>query len=64
MAGAWMPDTFLAELESLLPPEVPWSDEGGRPRVPHRAVVAVLWYLLVSILLSPAEAEAWFDDSI
>lgn len=48
MAGARMPDAFFAELECLLPPEEPVGREGGRPRVPHRAVVKVLWYVLVT----------------
>jgi hypothetical protein len=37
-----MPDAFFAELEALLPSEEPMGPEGGRPRVPHRAVIKVL----------------------
>jgi transposase len=39
---------FFAELESLLPAEEPMGPEGGRPRVPHRAVIKVLWYVMVT----------------
>lgn len=48
MAAARMPDAFVAELETLLPAEDPRGPEGGRPRVPHRAVNNVLWYVLVT----------------
>lgn len=48
MAVARIPDGFLAELERLLPPEEPVGREGGQPRIPHRAVVKVLSYVLVT----------------
>jgi transposase len=48
MAGARMPDAFFAELGTLLPAEEPTGPEGGRPRVPHCAVIKVLWYVLVT----------------
>ena len=43
-----MPEAFFAELKSLLPAEEPVGPEGGRPRVPHRVVIMVLWCVLVT----------------
>jgi transposase len=43
-----MPEEFYDELEVHLPPEQPVGPAGGRPRVPHRSVVKVLWFVLTS----------------
>ncbi len=48
MAKSRMPGDFFRELEPLLPPEKPVGPQGGRPRIKHRVVMRVIWYVLVS----------------
>jgi transposase len=43
-----MPEKFYEELEPHLPPEQPVGRRGGRPRIGHRTVVKVIWYVLAS----------------
>lgn len=45
---ARMPEEFLGELKSLLPPEKPVGPQGGRPPVSHGIVVKVIWFVLVT----------------
>jgi transposase len=46
MAVSRMPEEFFEELEAHLPPEQPVGPQGGRPRVAHRTVMKVLWWVL------------------
>ena len=48
MATSRMPDKFFDALAHHLPPEQPVGPRGGRPRVGHRAVVRVIWFVLTS----------------
>lgn len=48
MADAKMPDAFFDELESCLPVEKTVGRKGGRPRVPPRTVMKVIWFILAS----------------
>lgn len=48
MAKAQMPEEFYGELEPHLPPELPVGPRGGRPPVPHRVVMKVIWFVLVT----------------
>jgi transposase len=48
MATARMPDEFYEIVEHHLPPEQPPTPLGGRPRVPHRVVMRVIWFVLAS----------------
>jgi transposase len=48
MATAQMPDEFYEIVSHHLPPEPPVGPKGGRPRVAHRVVVRVLWFVLAS----------------
>jgi transposase len=48
MANAHMPDEFYDLVAHHLPPEQPVGPRGGRPPVPHRVVVRVLWFVLAS----------------
>jgi transposase len=43
-----MPDEFFDTLAHHLPPEQPVGPKGGRPRVGHRAVVRVIWFVLAT----------------
>jgi transposase len=43
-----MPDEFYDLVAHHLPPERPVGPRGGRPRVGHRAVVRVLWFVLAT----------------
>jgi transposase len=43
-----MPDEFYDLLCHHLPPEQPVGPRGGRPRVGHRVVLRVLWFVLVT----------------
>ena len=48
MATAHMPDNFYDLVQHHLPPEQPVGPAGGRPRVAHRVVVRVLWFVLAT----------------
>jgi transposase len=48
MASAHMPDEFYDTLAHHLPPEPPVGPKGGRPRVEHRIVVRVIWFVLTT----------------
>jgi transposase len=48
MANAQMPDEFYEIVSHHLPPEPPVGPTGGRPRIAHRVVVRVLWFVLAS----------------
>jgi transposase len=43
-----MPDEFYEVVAHHLPPEQPVGPEGGRPRVGHRVVMRVLWFVLAA----------------
>jgi transposase len=44
-----MPDELFDTLAQHLPPEQPVGLEGGRPRVGHRIVVRVIWFVLTTV---------------
>src|SRR4051812_45635035 len=48
MASALMPDEFYDTLAHHLPPEPPVGPKDGRPRVGHRVVVRVIWFVLTT----------------
>jgi transposase len=48
MANAQMPDEFYDIVAHHLPPERPVGPRGGRPRIGHRPVVRVIWFVLAS----------------
>ena len=48
MANARMPDEFFDTVAHHLPPEQTVGPKGGRPRVGHRVVVRVSWFVLVT----------------
>ena len=48
MANAHMPDEFFETVAHHLPPEQPVGPTGGRPRVGHRVVIRVLWFVLTT----------------
>ena len=48
MASSRMPEAFYEELEPHLPPEQPVGPQGGRPRIAHRIVMRVIWYVLAT----------------
>ena len=48
MATAHMPDEFFDTVAHHLPPEQPVGPKGGRPRVGHRTVVRVIWFVLTT----------------
>jgi transposase len=54
VAIARMPDEFYDLLAHHLPPEQPVGLHGGRPRVGHRIVVRVIWFVL-------ATGDRWED---
>ena len=45
MASARMPEEFFDAVARHLPPEQPVGPEGGRPRIGHRVVVRVIWFV-------------------
>jgi transposase len=45
---AEMPEEVSMQARNILPPDGPPDPQGGRPRVPNRTVLAVLWYVLVA----------------
>jgi transposase len=46
MASAQMPVEFFDLVAHHLPPEKPVGPKGGRPRVGHRVVIRVIWFVL------------------
>src|ERR1700759_1823306 len=48
MANAHMPEEFFETVAHHLPPEQPVGPNGGRPRVGHRVVVRVIWFVLTT----------------
>lgn len=48
MASGCMPDGFYDLVSHHLPPENPVGPQGGRPRIVHRVVLKVIWFVLVS----------------
>ena len=48
MATAHMPTEFYDLVAHHLPPEQPVGVRGGRPRVPHRVVLRILWFVLAT----------------
>jgi transposase len=48
MANADMPQEFFEAVAHHLPPEQPVGPKGGRPRIGHRAVVRVIWFVLTT----------------
>jgi transposase len=48
MADARMPDEFFEIVSHHLPPDPPVGTKGGRPRLGHRVVLKVIWFVLVS----------------
>src|SRR5918993_4047452 len=48
MATAHMPAEFFDIVSHHLPPEQPVGPRGGRPRVAHRVVMRVIWFVLAS----------------
>src|SRR5829696_8799831 len=48
MAHARMPEEFFDTVAHHLPPEQPVGPEGGRPRVDHRTVIRVIWFVLTT----------------
>ncbi len=48
MANARMPDEFYDIVAHHLPPEQPVGPRGGRPRIAHRVVLRVIWFVLAS----------------
>ena len=48
MAANSMPDEFFDLVSHHLPSEQPVGPRGGRPAIPHRTVVRVLWYVLTT----------------
>ena len=48
MASAHMPDEFFDTVAHHLPPEQPVGPKGGRPRVGHRIVIRVIWFVLTT----------------
>jgi transposase len=48
MAQARMPDAFFELAAHHLPPDQAVGSESGRPRIDHRVVLNVLWFVLVT----------------
>src|SRR5262245_20431742 len=48
MATAQLPDGFYDLVSHHLPPEKPVGPKGGRPTVPHRIALKVIWFVLAS----------------
>ncbi len=48
MANARMPEEFFDTVAHHLPPEQPVGPKGGRPRVDHRTVIRVIWFVLAT----------------
>ena len=48
MASSHMPDECFETVAHHLPPEQPVGPKGGRPRVGHRVVIRVIWFVLAT----------------
>jgi transposase len=48
MASAHMPDQFYELVQHHLPPEQPTGLLGGRPRIAHRIIMRVIWFVLAT----------------
>ena len=48
MARAQIPEEFLEIVAHHRPPEPPVGPKGGRPRVAHRIVLRVIWFVLTT----------------
>jgi transposase len=48
MPTSHMPDAFYDLVAHHLPPEQPVGPRGGRPRIGHRVVMRVIWFVLVT----------------
>src|ERR1700679_1357144 len=48
MASGCLPEGFYDLVSHHLPPEVPVGPKGGRPRIMHRVVLKVIWFVLVT----------------
>jgi len=48
MTATRLPDGFYDTVAHHLPPEQPPGPRGGRPRIPHRVAVRVIWFVLTS----------------
>lgn len=48
MAAARMPEEFYDQVAHHLPPEQPVGRKGGRPPIPHRKVLRVIWFVLAT----------------
>jgi|ERR1700681_1497032 len=48
MSHAVMPEKFYEIAMNHLPSDPPPHDQGGRPRVPNRVTLGVIWYVLAS----------------
>jgi transposase len=48
MANARMPEEFYELVSHQLPPEQPVGPRGGRPPIPHRIVMNVIWFVLTT----------------
>jgi transposase len=48
MARACMPDAFYDLVSHHLPPERPVGPKGGHPRIAHRVVLKVIWFVLAT----------------
>jgi transposase len=48
VATARMPEEFFDAVAHHLPPEQPVGPQGGRPRIGHRIVMRVIWFVLAT----------------
>src|SRR5919112_2551596 len=48
MASARMPEEFFETVAHHLPPEQPVGPKGGRPRIGHRVIIRVIWFVLTT----------------
>ena len=48
LVDAWMADEFFDEVAPFLPAEKPVGKRGGRLSSPHRIVVTMIWFVLVT----------------
>ena len=48
MANARMPEEFFEAVAHHLPLEQPVGPKGGRPRIGHRAIIRVIWFVLTT----------------